>query len=140
MGLVQRCGMEDNLNPAHAMHCDGTLRYRADISRKRRVKDIDSHHLVIQIPQGSNQGLAQVTGTSRNQEFHDRFTRMHSGDRPHRAYASCMVHGAIAASPGQISLSTAIQLPPLTSPLPQKRYSENHPTPSYTEEKTWSGS
>src|SRR5438552_14485269 len=90
--------MEDNLNPAHAMRCDRTLRYRPDISRKRRCDDIESHHLVVQISQRSNQGLAQMTGTSSNQEFHDRFSSAFLGDRPRRACASCMVNGTIEAS------------------------------------------
>jgi hypothetical protein len=141
MGLVQRCGMKNNLNPAHAMHRDRTLRYRADISRKRRRKDIETHHLMVQIPQRSNQALTQVTGTSRDQEFHNRF--MVNGTIEASPSTTTVNHSPSritrAAAPSEaLAISSAIERPPRTTALPQKRYSENQPSPSYTEEKTWS--
>ena len=37
---------------------------------KRRFKNVEADHLVLQIPQGANQGLAQVPGASGNQYLH----------------------------------------------------------------------
>jgi hypothetical protein len=40
------------------------------MSGKRRFKNVEADHFVLQIPQGANQGLAQMPGASRNQYLH----------------------------------------------------------------------
>ena len=63
--------MEDRLNAAHATTHPGAICNRADVGGKRRFKNVETDHLVLQIPQSSNQGLAQMPGASGNQYLHD---------------------------------------------------------------------
>jgi hypothetical protein len=45
---------------------------RAEVSRERRLQDVEANDVVLQVPQSADQSLAQVTGTSCNQRSHAR--------------------------------------------------------------------
>ena len=70
MRLVQSGRLEDRLDAAQTTPHARAVGYRADVSRKRRVKDVEADDLVFQVLQGADQGLAEMTGTSCNQDSH----------------------------------------------------------------------
>ncbi len=72
MRLVHGGRMEDCLHAAQTTPHARAVGYRADVSRKRRVNDVEADDLVFQVLQGADQGLAQMTGASCNQDSHAR--------------------------------------------------------------------
>jgi hypothetical protein len=66
--------MKDRLHATHTVSYANPVRYRADVGRERRLQDIEADHVVLQVRQRAEQGLAEMTGTSRNQNLHDRAT------------------------------------------------------------------
>jgi hypothetical protein len=45
------------------------------MSREGALDDIETDDIMLQAPQGADQSLAEMTGASRNQDFHDRAIR-----------------------------------------------------------------
>src|SRR5258707_10735892 len=74
MRLVHGGRMEDCLHAAQTTPHARAVGYRADVSRKRRVNNIEADDLVFQVLQGAGQGFAQMTGASCNQDSHARVT------------------------------------------------------------------
>src|SRR5260221_12306837 len=72
MRLVHGGRMEDCLHAAQTMPNARAVGYRADVSRKRRVNDVEADDLVFQVLQGAGQGFAQMPSASCNQSFHTR--------------------------------------------------------------------
>ncbi len=68
MRLVQSGCLEDHLHASHTTPYARAVGYRADLRRKRRVKDVEADDLVFQVLQGADHGLAKVTGASCNQD------------------------------------------------------------------------
>ncbi len=74
MRLVQSGRLEDCLHAAQTTPHARAVGYRADVSRKGRLNDVETDDLVFQVLQGADQGLAQMTGASCNQDSHARVT------------------------------------------------------------------
>src|SRR6266404_7328957 len=74
MRLMQGGRMEDCLHATRTTPHARAVGYRADMSRKWRVNDVEADDLVFQVLQGAGQGLAQMTGASCNQDSHARIT------------------------------------------------------------------
>src|SRR6516165_1596882 len=72
--------VEDRLYSLHAAPDRGPIDDRAHVGGKQGGKDVESYDLVSQAFQPANQGLAQVTGASCNQNFHARVTFSASGN------------------------------------------------------------
>jgi hypothetical protein len=70
MRLVQRGRMEDRLHAVHAAPHAGPVDDRADVGRVRRWRKVEAHDLVLRMFQGSDQRLAEMSGTARNQNTH----------------------------------------------------------------------
>jgi hypothetical protein len=68
--------MKDRLHATHAVPHARAVRDRAHMRGKWRLKDIEADDLVLQFFQRADQGLAKVTGTSCNENLHDRPTAM----------------------------------------------------------------
>jgi hypothetical protein len=64
--------MKDGLHTTHTMPDARSVGNRAEVSRERRLQDVEADDLVLQVPQSADQSLAQVTGTSCNQRSHAR--------------------------------------------------------------------
>ena len=68
--------MEDGPHAVHATPHARAVGDRADVGREGGREDIEADDLVLQVPQGADQGFAKVTGASRNQDFHARLLRL----------------------------------------------------------------
>ena len=75
VGLVQGGGVEDRTvhRPMQLLTRERWCN-RADVGSVRGVEYVEADDLVSQVPQGVGQGLAEVTGASRNQDSHDGLT------------------------------------------------------------------
>jgi hypothetical protein len=62
--------MKHLLHAGHAPLHARAVGYRADLGREWRRRDIETRDVIVQIPQGADQRLAEMTGASRNQNFH----------------------------------------------------------------------
>src|SRR5258708_1648304 len=72
MRLVHGGRMEDCLHAAQTTPHARAGGYRADVSRKRRVNDVEADDLVFQVRQCSGKGVVQITSAYCNQSFHTR--------------------------------------------------------------------
>ena len=73
MRLVQRGGVKDHLHASHATPDARAVGDRADVRGERTIEDVEADDVVPELPQGADQRLAEVTGTSCDQDPHDGF-------------------------------------------------------------------
>jgi hypothetical protein len=74
MRLARGGRLEDCLHATQTTPRARAVGYRADVSRKRRVNDVEADDLVFRVLEGAGQGFAQMTGASCNQDSHARVT------------------------------------------------------------------
>ena len=70
MRLVQRSGMYDQIDPAHAVADEVRIADRSDPGRKRRVQEVETCDLVLALPQGPHESLPEMAGASSHEKPH----------------------------------------------------------------------
>jgi hypothetical protein len=59
--------MENGPHAAHAAPDESPVEDRADIGRARSLQNVEAHHVMVQVSQGADQGLAEMSSASCDQ-------------------------------------------------------------------------